>query len=62
MSMFCLTINIGNEAMQSADDIADALDAAAMHVRERREYPCMIKDVNGNNVGIWQINTIEVNQ
>jgi hypothetical protein len=50
MSQFALAIDIGNDAMQSAEDIADALrDVAALLYQGQTSGP--IHDVNGNTVG-----------
>lgn len=61
---FTVEIELGNDGMQTADDVAQALYATADrivdvtgsdpltdHVREFRN----IRDLNGNTVGLWQI-------
>lgn len=55
MSTFSLTIRMGNEAMQTPDDLAEALEAVAALCRERAVYPQTIRDRNGNTVGDWVI-------
>lgn len=52
---FRLTITLGNDAMQTRDDVADALEKIAKRVRA---MPCYgdtrpIFDINGNSVGEW---------
>ena len=58
---FTLEIELENEAMQSLEDVMDALYRLS---RYRREWPeChasvghngLISDVNGNTVGKWEI-------
>lgn len=51
MGMFTLTIETGNDAMRTREDIAEALEAAAEAVREN--YTPVIVDTNGNRVGQW---------
>lgn len=52
-----LTINTGNAAMSTHEDIADALERAAGAIRLRAESPDsgMVMDVNGNKVGEWHL-------
>jgi hypothetical protein len=50
MDTFTLTIKLGNDAMQTGDDIADALMAVASKVRSGHEQG-RIQDENGNTVG-----------
>ena len=49
---FTLTITLGNEAMQTNEDVAEALRVAASRI-ESRALP-LIRDINGNNVGSWE--------
>jgi hypothetical protein len=45
---------MGNEAMQTADDLADALEEVSQLVRDGREKG-PIFDLNGNTVGHYGI-------
>lgn len=59
---FTLTIELGNDAIQSAADVATALERVATTLRGRsgREElallgdPNPIRDINGNTVGTWR--------
>lgn len=51
MNEFTLRIKLGNEAMQNAKDVADALSLIANDVRYM--YSDNILDYNGNKVGEW---------
>jgi hypothetical protein len=56
---FTLEIKLGNDAMDMQDDLADALRAIATRV-ENEPTPlqptgCVIRDINGNTVGRWEI-------
>jgi hypothetical protein len=55
MSKFILEIDLGNEAMQTREDIAWALERASMMVRHGN-YPlgATIRDDNGNVVGKYE--------
>lgn len=61
MATFTLTIELGNEAMQDATDIGDALHnvAASLHSGESSNIADhqsgVIFDVNGNRVGGWSV-------
>ena len=50
---FYLRIELGNEAMQTPDDIADALLKVATQVRDGR-VEGGINDINGNSVGRYE--------
>lgn len=57
-----ITINGGNEAMQTSEDFADVLEKAAAFIRrhdmkaiERYEYKYLL-DCNGNVVGRLTVN------
>lgn len=50
---FTLKITLGNAAMRTPLDVADALRRAAAGV-ERGEESGTIRDVNGNTVGTWR--------
>ena len=54
---FKVRIRLGNEAMQTAEDLADALRRLAEKV-ERADVSGdhgVIMDTNGNRVGTWDI-------
>jgi hypothetical protein len=50
-----ITIETGNEAMLSRDDIADALVKVAESFRHDGKYYYPIMDANGNKVGEFNI-------
>lgn len=59
MSTFRLTIKLGNDAMQSSTDVAEALTRAAGWIED---YAAMtpgeslsLLDQNGNHVGEWKV-------
>lgn len=56
--MFELKIKLGNEAMQTPGDVAEALQRVACQVEFRIHVPDMgggqIRDLNGNIVGEWR--------
>jgi len=56
---FSLEIELGNEAMQSAGDVAEALRESATRIGIGQFSPDgetgRIYDVNGNTVGRWQV-------
>jgi hypothetical protein len=61
---FQLTITLGNDAMQSPKDIANALREAAYRVTKDDPFSTdpieegesgLIKDENGNTVGKWAV-------
>jgi hypothetical protein len=54
MAKFTLEITLGNYAMQTPEDIADALQKAASHVQAGYGNG-VIRDVNGNSVGSYAI-------
>ena len=49
---FKLSIRLGNEAMQTPEDVATALEKIAEDLRNGRTGNTMF-DENGNNVGTW---------
>ena len=55
---FTLTIELGNDAMQNASDVARALRKLAGKI-DLREFDKIdggkIMDVNGNSVGEWEV-------
>lgn len=59
MTTFALTIELGNEAMQTDEDVARALHRTASWFEENSSMfeQCRggIYDVNGNRVGSWNL-------
>lgn len=62
MTSFKLTVRLGNEAMQSAGDIADVLRRAADSVESCADdiergssVSSNVRDANGNTVGGWSV-------
>lgn len=55
MTTFTLTIKLGNDAMQSPDDISSALYDAAENIMHGAYPNGIIWDENGNNVGEWGV-------
>jgi hypothetical protein len=53
MDSFSLRIDLGNDAMQENEDVADALAGVATDVGAG-QMEGIIRDVNGNTVGRWQ--------
>ena len=58
MLQFILKINLGNDAMNTSYDVANALGNT---IRTLRLFPSefkeghVIKDINGNKVGTWKV-------
>jgi hypothetical protein len=60
---FSLTIELGNDAMQSTTDVADALRAVADYIAGIGDLPDgdwhldagSVRDMNGNTVGSWEV-------
>lgn len=58
---FTLDIRLGNDAMQTGDDIAAALRIAADQVESaydgdgKPSSKVLVWDANGNSVGLWEI-------
>jgi hypothetical protein len=56
---FTLQIKLGNEAMQTGYDIAQALTEVAEKLRgeddARMDWSGNIRDINGNTVGSWKV-------
>ena len=48
-----LTLDLGNDAMQTPEEIADALHTVADSVLTHERG--VILDLNGNAVGVWRI-------
>lgn len=51
---FTLEIELGNEAMQSNHDIADALETVCCQLIQTHQEGT-VRDANGNRVGVWKI-------
>lgn len=49
---FQLNIHLGNEAVQTGEDVARLLEQVALSV-EQQDYGRLIVDANGNTVGHW---------
>lgn len=56
---FTIEIEIGNDGVQTAEDIAAILRETADKV-DRVEIGAFrnIRDINGNTVGLWQVKSI----
>ena len=60
---FALTVNLGNDAMRTVEDVAFALEQTAVnatrHVASDRTFTAgdsgLIRDSNGNAVGVWAV-------
>lgn len=52
MKTFNLTIRMGNDAMQTGEDVAEALHAAAYRI-EQHDSGGNIYDTNGNKLGTF---------
>jgi hypothetical protein len=56
---FTLTINLGNEAIRTAEEVAERLRDIARRVDsctfDVPEGPYHIRDINGNRVGSWEV-------
>lgn len=55
-----VTIRLGNDAMQTGEDLSDALRVIASDVKylgtlSRGTHAVTVLDVNGNRVGQWKI-------
>jgi hypothetical protein len=59
MSTFTLTIALGNDAMQTAEDVASALRATADYIEGTGGWGHIdagsVRDLNGNPVGEWEV-------
>lgn len=54
---FVLRIQLGNNGMQTAEDVAGALRATADHLATKWVAGAYgyVHDTNGNNVGEWEV-------
>ena len=52
---FVLRIELGNDAMQTLDDIARALERTAEHLHVTYATQGRIYDENGNGVGSYEV-------
>ena len=55
MKTFKLEIRLGNDAMQTAADIAEALERVAVGDIHGGSGSGLIFDYNGNSVGVWSL-------
>jgi len=55
MERFDLSIILGNDAMQTAGDIARALRDVASRLEAGEAGQHSIRDDNGSNTGIWEL-------
>jgi hypothetical protein len=54
--IFVLTIELGNEEMQTPDNVADALKSVIMRLSEQEKFEGgKIHDINGNTVGAYRV-------
>jgi len=56
---FTLTINLGNDAVQGPDDIAQLLTKVAARLTGIGDHIGRITDYNGNVVGEWHLQETE---
>ena len=56
---FTIEIDLGNDGVQTAEDIANILRATADKI-DRVEVGAFknIRDINGNTVGLWQVKSV----
>lgn len=54
MSKFTLTIRLGNDAMQTLEDVAEVLHTVQNGL-ERGDSTGRVFDYNGNAVGEWEV-------
>lgn len=59
---FQLEIELGNDAMQTYDDVSQALKSVRAYLKEYRQSEeveaddnAPIRDLNGNTVGKWEV-------
>ena len=67
IKQFTIEIDLGNDAVQTADDIAQILYATADRIIDVTGSDPLtehvgafknIRDLNGNTVGLWQVKSI----
>lgn len=56
---FTITIRLGNDAMQTTENVAAALEKTAEKIRDYQDPPAAgeggrVMDVNGQSVGEWR--------
>jgi len=56
---FILKIEMGNDAMQTTEDISEALDRVKSKLKSGREYLTIV-DKNGNTVGRYFFNEEQI--
>jgi hypothetical protein len=56
---FHVSVNLGNDAMVNAYDLATALRKVAEQV-ENGDIGDDVRDFNGNTVGRWDLSTVDV--
>lgn len=54
LEKFTLSIDLGNEAMQTGEDVATALKAVASKLAHGEDSG-RVRDENGNTVGEWDL-------
>jgi hypothetical protein len=52
---FTLEIELGNAAMQTREDVGDALFRLAVTLTQTSRLEGIVKDLNGNTVGVWDL-------
>lgn len=52
---FTLRIDLGNAAMQTREDVAEALGNIAENIAFSTHESGTIRDANGNSVGSWEL-------
>ena len=60
LKSFELRVNLGNEAMQTREDVSEAVREVARQLRRSEVGGGVVLDVNGNTVGRWDF--VEVQQ
>lgn len=61
MNYLNLNITLGNDAMQTGHDVADALEKVATRLRQEyadsrvESYTGSVRDLNGNRVGSYTV-------
>ena len=60
MHIFRLEITLGNDAMQTPQDVADALQQLCFGPLSRGSDSAIIRDRNGNDVGRYYLEPVRV--